>query len=307
MKVAAIDIGTNSMRLLMTEYVDGKFFDRQKYINTTRIGQDVDKEGFISKEAINRNINALDEFVNTARNKNCKFIFAMGTSALRDSKNKSEFLEKAYSKTGVNVEIISGYDEANLGFLGVLQGIEEEGDILVIDIGGGSTEFIVGNKEEGIKFSKSENVGALRMTEKFLKSDPVDDCEFKKLEEYVKTTINNTLDNIKNFNIKKAVGIGGTITSLSAISQCLEVYSMDKIHNSLLSNQEIENILQNLKKLSVEKKKNIKGLQPKRADIITAGAGILNIIIKELKFEDMTISEFDNLEGLICQKLKIMS
>ncbi|SHH51722.1 Ppx/GppA phosphatase family protein [Tepidibacter thalassicus] len=307
MKVAAIDIGTNSMRLLMTEYVDGKFFNRQKYINTTRIGQDVDKRGFISKEAIKRNVNALDEFAKIAENGNCEFVFAMGTSALRDSKNKDEFLREAYLKTGINVEIISGDDEANLGFLGVLQGIDEEGDILVLDIGGGSTEFIVGNKKEGIKFLQSENVGALRMTEKFLKSDPVDDCEFRELEKYINDTIKITLDNIKKFNIKRAVGIGGTITSLSAISQGLEVYSMDKIHNSSLSSKKIDDILQNLKKLNVEEKKKIKGLQPKRADIITAGAKILNIIIKELKVEDIIISEFDNLEGLICQKLKIMS
>ncbi|MEJ8553603.1 Ppx/GppA phosphatase family protein [Tepidibacter sp. Z1-5] len=305
MKIAAIDIGTNSMRLLLADYVEGKFFNRQKYINTTRIGQNVDKEGIISDEAIDRNVDALHEFANIARKNGCEKIFAMGTSALRDSKNKEEFLKKAFDKSGVLVEIISGDNEADLGFLGVVQEIEE--DILVIDIGGGSTEFIVGNKAEGIKFNKSENVGALRMTEKFLTKDPIDDMEFEEARKYIENTIMNTIDKISNFNISKVVGIGGTITSLSAIHQDLKVYDTDKIHKSVILDADIKEILRNLKELTVKQKRNLNGLQPKRADIITAGALILDIIIKNLKIEDIIVSEFDNLEGLICQKLKRMS
>ncbi|WFD10504.1 Ppx/GppA phosphatase family protein [Tepidibacter hydrothermalis] len=306
MKIAAIDIGTNSMRLLLADYVEGKFFNRQKYINTTRIGQNVDKEGIISDEAIDRNVDALHEFANIARENGCEKIYAMGTSALRDSKNKEDFLQKAFDKSGVLVEIISGDNEADLGFLGVVQEIDDE-DILVIDIGGGSTEFIVGNKSEGIKFNKSENVGALRMTEKFLTKDPIDDEEFEEAKRFIKSTIMDTVDKISKFNISKVVGIGGTITSLSAVHQDLKVYDTNKIHKSVILNTDIEEILRNLKELTVKQKRNLNGLQPKRADIITAGALILDIIIKNLKIEDVTVSEFDNLEGLICQKLKRMS
>ncbi len=306
MKIATIDIGTNSMRLLMADYVDGEFFNRQKYINTTRIGQNVDKEGIISDEAIDRNVDALHEFANIARKNGCDKIYAMGTSALRDSKNKEEFLQKAFDKSKVLVEIISGDNEADLGFLGVVQEIDDE-DILVIDIGGGSTEFIVGNKAEGIKFTKSENVGALRITEKFLTKDPIDDQEFENSRIYIENTIMDTIDKISNFNIRKVVGIGGTITSLSAIHQDLKVYDTDKIHKSVILDTDIKETLRNLKELTVEQKRNLNGLQPKRADIITAGALILDIIIKNLKIKDITVSEFDNLEGLICQKLKRMS
>ncbi|WP_099190913.1 Ppx/GppA phosphatase family protein [Tepidibacter mesophilus] len=305
MKIAAIDIGTNSMRLLLADYVEGKFFNRQKYINTTRIGQNVDKEGIISDEAIERNVDALHEFANIARKYGCEKIFAMGTSALRDSKNKEYFLQKAFDKSGVLVEIISGDNEADLGFLGVVQEIDE--DILVIDIGGGSTEFIVGNKAEGIKFTKSENVGALRMTEKFLTKDPIDSSEIEDATTYIEGTIMDTIEKISNFNISKVVGIGGTITSLSAIHQDLKVYDTHKIHKSVILDTDIEEILRNLKELTVKEKRNLNGLQPKRADIITAGALILNIIIKNLRIKDITVSEFDNLEGLICHKLKRMS
>ncbi len=302
MKIGAIDIGTNSMRLLIADYVEGEFFNRQKYINTTRIGQGVDEEGFIRKEALDRNVKALEEFVKLGRKQGCENIYVIGTSALRDSKNKAEFLEKSRDIAQIDVKIISGEEEANLGFLGVCQGIKEEGDILVIDIGGGSTEFIVGEKKNGISFLKSEDVGALRMTEKFLKSDLVKEKEFKTLQDHVKNTIFKTLEKIKKLNIKKVVGIGGTITSLSAMAQGLAVYDMNKIHNSTLSLNKIEEMLQNLKELTVEEKKKMKGLQPKRADIITAGVGILQIIMKSLNLEEIIISEFDNLEGLICKK-----
>ena len=303
MKIGAIDIGTNSMRLLVADYVDGKFFDRQKFINTTRIGQDVDKEGFISEKAIERNVNALKDFVNLAKNEKCQDIFVIGTSALRDSKNKEEFLKKAE----VNVEIISGECEANLGFMGVCEGIEAERDILVIDIGGGSTEFIVGDKKSGIKYSRSENVGALRLKERFLKQDPIDPKEYAEFEDFVKKTIQDTIEDLKLFNIKMVVGIGGTITSLCAMNQSLEIYSMDKIHNSYLTFKEVQSLLERLKGLSLNEKQQFKGLQPKRADIITAGSGILHIIMKSLNAQKIIVSEFDNLEGLICHKLKKMS
>lgn len=306
MKIGAIDIGTNSMRLLICDYIDNKLENRVKFVNTTRIGKDVDKNGYISEEAINRNIIALKEFANICKENKCEKIYAIGTSALRDSKNKEEFIKLAKIESTIDVEIITGEEESNLGFKGVLEGLYSEDDILVLDIGGGSTEFITGDIE-GIKFAKSENVGALRMTEKFLTKDPICEKEFDNMSAFIEAEINETLKYIKNKDIKKLVGIGGTITSLSAMNQELEVYSMEKIHNSLISKNDIKLILQNLKKMTLSDKKDLKGLQPKRADIITAGVKILDIIMEKLEIENIIVSEYDNLEGLICQKAKKMS
>ena len=306
MKIGAIDIGTNSMRLLVAEYKDGKLENRKKYVNTTRIGQGVDKQGYITDDAIERNIKALVEFSNICKEQNCEKIYCMGTSALRDSKNKDLFVKLAKAKAGIDVDIISGEEESNLGFKGVLEGLETSDDILVIDIGGGSTEFIIGNKE-GIRFSKSENVGALRMTEKFLHKDPIDDEEFKSMSKFIYEEVKDTLEYIKSYRVKKIVGIGGTITSLSAMNQELEVYSMEKIHNSNISLSEIELILQNLKNMTLNDKKSLKGLQPKRADIITAGVEILHTIMKNIEIKEIIVSEYDNLEGLMCNKIKNMS
>lgn len=306
MKIGAIDIGTNSMRLLIADYINGSLLNREKYVNTTRIGQGVDKQGYIVDEAISRNVNALKEFLDICNKKGCEHVFAMGTSALRDSKNTDEFIRIVKDKTGIDLEIISGLEESNLGFLGVLEGLEEDNKIFVIDIGGGSTEFIIGDKD-GIEFAKSENIGALRMTEKFLKDEQINNIEFDNMKNFIKEEIKTTLSIIKQRNVKKLVGIGGTITSLSAINQKLEIYSMQKIHNSKLSQKEVEKILQNLINMTLSDKKQLKGLQPKRADIITAGVEILNIIMKELRINEIIVSEYDNLEGLICQKLRKMS
>ncbi|WP_270942887.1 Ppx/GppA phosphatase family protein [Romboutsia lituseburensis] len=306
MKIGTIDIGTNSMRLLIGEYKNGKIENRKKFINTTRIGQGVDKEGYISNEAINRNIDALKEFAKLCNDEKCEYIYGMGTSALRDSKNGDDFVQLAKRETGITIDIISGEEESNLGFKGVLEGLEGNNDILVIDIGGGSTEFIIGDRE-GIKFAKSENVGALRMTEKFLKIDPIDDLEFNDMYMFIEHEIDKTLEYIKEKGIKNLVGIGGTITSLSAMNQELTIYSMEKIHNSKVCKKEIEKILQNLKKMTLSDKKTLKGLQPKRADIITAGVAILNIIMEKLELDEIIVSEYDNLEGLMCQKSKKMS
>lgn len=306
MKIGAIDIGTNSMRLLVAEYIDGKLYNREKFVNTTRIGQGVDSEGYISEEAIERNIKALKEFSDIANEKGCEYIYCIGTSALRDSKNGNEFINLAKAETNVDVDIISGEEESNLGFIGVLQGLDDTNNILVLDIGGGSTEFILGD-ESGIKYAKSENVGALRMTEKFLATDPICENEFEDMSNFIEETISDTINILREKNIRQIVGIGGTITSVSAINQELETYFMEKIHGSKVNEKELDNILQNLKKMTLNDKKNIKGLQPKRADIITAGVRILNIIMKKLEKENIIVSEYDNLEGLICQKARKMS
>lgn len=310
MRIGAIDIGTNSMRLLIADYEDGNLLNREKFVNTTRIGEGVDKKGYISQEAMQRNIDGLIDFNRMCKDRKCEKVYCIGTSALRDSKNGDDFIQLAKNKADIDVEIISGKEESTLGFIGVAEGLtdrlKEEESILVLDIGGGSTEFILGNLK-GIKFNKSENIGAVRMTEKFLKADPISEEEFKSMIRFIEEQINDTIEFLKNKKIDKVVGIGGTITSISAINQELETYSMEKIHNSSVDIEEVEKILQNLKKMTLNDKKNLKGLQPKRADIITSGVKILQIIMKKIEIKNIIVSEYDNLEGLICRKSQKMS
>lgn len=296
MKIGAIDIGTNSMRLLTTDLVDNKLVDRKKYVNTTRIGQGVDENGFITDEAMDRNIAALKEYHDKCEEYGCEKIYCMGTSALRDSKNRDEFIKRAKDEAGIDVNVVEGEIEARLGFSGVTNGIEKEGDILVIDIGGGSTEFIFGNRD-GIKRNISINIGALRLTEKFLSKGYTDNA-FSDMKEFIYEEIKEIVEYLREKEIECICGIGGTITSLSAVNQNLEVYSMDKVHGSKITREEVESMMNRFVECSDEDRKHINGLQPKRADIISAGTEILICIMDSLSKKEVVVSEYDNLEGM---------
>ena len=296
MKIGAIDIGTNSMRLLTTDLIDNKLTNRKKYVNTTRIGQGVDENGFITEEAMDRNINALKEYHDKCLDYGCEKIYCMGTSALRDSKNRSEFIKRAKDEAGIDVNVVDGEIEAKLGFSGVTNGIDKEGDILVIDIGGGSTEFIFGNKE-GIERNVSINIGALRLTEKYL-SEGYSDSAFSDMRKFINEQIKDIVAYLNEKEIGCVCGIGGTITSLSAVNQNLEVYSMEKVHGSVITREEVQKMMDKFVSCSDEERKHINGLQPKRADIIAAGTEILICIMDNLSKKDVVVSEYDNLEGI---------
>ena len=299
MKVATVDIGTNSMRLLIADYENNKIFNRKKYVEVTRIGKGVDEKGMISGEAINLNSSVLEKFISLAKSKRCEKIRVIGTSALRDSKNSDELIKKAYETTGVNIEIISVEMEANLGFLGIKSILDEKKYTLTIDIGGGSTEFILGNRDGELVFSKSENIGVVRLTERFLKLDIPSDIEIIEMDKYIETVIGDTIDVLKRYDIGKFIGIGGTATSISSMIQKMEIYCSDKIHNSKIYYDELLEIYKNLKKMTLEEKKMIVGLQAKRADVIFTGVCIMKKIMSMLDIEYVTVSEYDNLEGMI--------
>lgn len=303
MKVAGIDIGTNSMRLILAKVeFDGGFIDnkkRVKEIKVTRMGEGVDRTKIIADDVFSRNMDSFKYFVDKAKKNEAERIFAIGTSALRDARNSDDFVFEAKKHTGVDIEVIDGELEAKLGFYGVVQGVDEVGRILIIDIGGGSTEFIVGSKIEGIIFKTSIDVGAVRLTE--LYGEKIFD-----LENFVSEKI-KFLDNIiEKYSIKRVIGIGGSITTASAIKQFMDIYDSDKVHNSNLSFDDIIFIQKMLASLNLEDRKKVVGLQPERADIILSGISILKEIMKNFKIADITVSEYDNLEGMLYYYLKEM-
>lgn len=311
-RYAAIDIGTNSMRLLLASVEQGNIVERRKEVNTTRIGGSVDKNKQISEEGIERNIEALGQFVEEGKAYGAEKILAIATSAVRDAANGQDFVKRAYEKTGVSIEVISGEEEAELGYQGVAMGLgstasnrQLEERILVIDIGGGSTELILG---QGKKLQKtiSLNVGAVRMTERHITTDPIEQEQYTQMEADIYSIVKDTLEEIKvQLKAEKSVvpvklmGIGGTITTLAAIHQELDPYDSDKVHNYKLTSEDVAALKQKLSMLKVEEIRNLKGIHPKRADIILAGATILTIIMGSLNSTEITVSEYDNLEGLI--------
>jgi exopolyphosphatase/guanosine-5'-triphosphate,3'-diphosphate pyrophosphatase len=233
-------------------------------------------------------------------------IKAIATSAVRDALNKDEFITRVKEELGMEIDVISGEKEAELGFAGVIYGnMSKSQDILVIDIGGGSTEFIIGVGNE-IKYRTSIDVGAVRMTDKHISTDPISDDEFNNLAQNIEKILRDVIVKIKEYNIEEVFGIGGTVTTLAAIDQNLDIYDRNKVHNYKLKTYEIEDMIDRFKSLNNDARKKIKGLQPKRADIILAGSIILYEILKALGVEQIIISDYDNLEGYIFSEKKDM-
>ncbi|SHK21744.1 Ppx/GppA phosphatase family protein [Paramaledivibacter caminithermalis] len=303
-KWCVIDIGTNSIRMLIAKIKNGEIIYNKKNIEMTRIGEGVDRTKMLSQAAIARSIAALKKLKDEAVKEGVKSINAIATSAVRDALNKDEFIRIAKDKLDLDIRVISGEEEAELGFMGVINGIKKDvKDLLVIDIGGGSTEFIFGNNK-GIKYLRSLNVGAVRMTDKHITNDPITDYEIHNLKTDIKNIISEITNKINEFRIVEAAGIGGTVTTLAAISQGLEIYDRDKVHNYELKIEEIRDMIYMFKNLKNSERKKIKGLQPKRADIILAGSIILFEILTALNLKRIRISEFDNLEGFIYKDIR---
>jgi exopolyphosphatase/guanosine-5'-triphosphate,3'-diphosphate pyrophosphatase len=305
-KYAVIDIGTNSIRMLLAEVKDGEIKNSTKVLEMTRIGKGVNKTKRLSDDAMDRSIDALRKFKDLAIDYGASEIKAIATSAVRDALNKDEFITRVKEELGMEIDVISGEKEAELGFAGVIYGnMSKSQDILVIDIGGGSTEFIIGVGNE-IKYRTSIDVGAVRMTDKHISTDPISDDEFNNLAQNIEKILRDVIVKIKEYNIEEVFGIGGTVTTLAAIDQNLDIYDRNKVHNYKLKTYEIEDMIDRFKSLNNDARKKIKGLQPKRADIILAGSIILYEILKALGVEQIIISDYDNLEGYIFSEKKDM-
>lgn len=302
-KIALIDIGTNSVRMIVLKEDDTDSIYAYKHMNTTRIGEGVDRTKNLSEEGMTRTIDALKTYSDLARTEDVNQILAIATSAVRDSENRDVFLGNVKRDTGISVDVISGQEEARLGFLGVTKGVEasgivDDGDyILVIDIGGGSTELILG-KGGVIEYSVSLDIGAVRMSDKFVESDPMNLTDQDRMADYIRTEIKKVIQDIKEYNIKAIIGIGGTITTAGSIALDMEEYDRKRIHNYFVPLENIHQINRNLLKLSIEERKKVKGLQPTRADIIPAGFMILQLLLLNLEKDGIIISEYDNLEGM---------
>jgi len=303
MRVAAIDIGTNSIRLLKAEIMNGELKSGPKTLNMTRIGEGVNETGVLSEAGMQRSVEALVEFEREAKLWGAEKVFALATSAVRDAGNREVFLDRVKKACGLEIEVISGDQEAKIGFLGVLAGVGAvDGSILVIDVGGGSTELIVGDAS-GIKFAHSANVGAVRMTGKHITTDPLVESEYTAVKDDIAFITRDVLLDLKKLRIEKAIGIGGTATTLGAMKLEMVEYDRFKIQNSNVDINEIRSMNSQLKALTVEARAKIKGLQPKRADIILAGSMVVEHVLNELDIDRMYVSDFDNLEGCLMEKL----
>ncbi|OCL25729.1 exopolyphosphatase [Orenia metallireducens] len=292
MRVGAIDIGTNSVRLLIAEQANNGLNKLVSELRTPRLGEGIHQNGYLKKEAILRTIKVLREYKEIINNYNAEVV-AIATSAVRDAKNQDIFLKRVKEETGIDIKVIKGTEEARLSYLGVVSAIEDlENQVLVIDIGGGSTEFIFGKYKDIMEFN-SINLGAVRLTESY----------GEHLKEMKREAKDMLVDLLKDKNVEQLIGVGGTVTTLVSIREALEVYDYSIVHGSDLSKEEIIQILDDLSSLSLEERKEVIGLDAKRADIILGGIVILLEIMEQSKQDIVKVSDDSILEGVVIDTL----
>lgn len=297
MRIAVVDIGTNSTRLLIGEQVSKQEPVDMKVIETglisTRLGEGMGSSRVLSQRAIDRTIEALLTFRSIIDKHGVTKVVAAATSAVRDAANQTEFVNQVKDKSGFDIRVLSGVEEAGASYLGVVRGLKTNlAAPVVIDIGGGSTEFIW-HSTNGLK-CESLQLGAVRMTES------------KHGLEEIKLMISDIINTINSIGCTGLIGVGGTVTTLAAIAQKLVKYDPEKVHGYFIGREKVRHILNGLEKMTVEQRMKVPGLQPQRADIIVAGISIALAILDGLDAPGMIVSESDIMHGLLYEALEEM-
>ena len=296
--VAAVDIGTNSVRLLV---VDAAGHELQRVMRMTRLGQGVDVSGALAPEAIARTANVLSEYARRIEAHGVSRVRAAATSAARDAKNGQDFFDAAEAALGVRPELLSGDAEAHLSFHGATHGLPRtDGPFLVIDLGGGSTEFVLGS--ESPEAAISVQMGCVRMTERHLRSDPATAEELKACAEDVRRLLAPVREVIDVPKARCVVGLAGTVTALSAMQLGLTHYDATRTHHSRLSAAQVSTLCARLAGASVAERRTLL-VEPARAEVIVGGALVLSTLLTELAVDELLVSERDILDGLAASLL----
>ena len=288
-KFAAIDIGTNSVRLLIARLHNRKLKPELRTLRMCRPGEGMTRGEGLQPQAVARTLQSLQEFSGLLRLHGVRQVRAVATSAVMEAPNAARFVEQVKSQTGLTVDVISGDEEAHLSFLGACQSLPGVKQGTVVDIGGGSTEFTFpsASGRPGTLTSRSIPLGAVRLTERPL------------LLSEILAKLKLPLEDLQAIGPVPLIGVGGTITTLAAVDQALPTYDPERVHGYRLPRAAVERILFFLAAKTNQERKQISGLQPERSDIIVAGTTILWAILGSLKAEQITVSEADLLDGII--------
>lgn len=300
-RYAAIDIGTNSVLLLVAERIDGRWRAVVERAELTRLGKGVDQSRRLAPEAMELTIEVVARYAQEARALGAAGIVVSATSAARDASNGHEFLEAVHTRAGVTVEILPGEEEARLSFASAHADFGGTAPLVVIDIGGGSTEFIFGDRTGAISFRHSFDVGAVRLTERFIRSDPPAPEELASLTTSLREAFSALPAPPAGFRM---IGVAGTVTTLFAVAHRLEPYDAAVVHGATLSRSEVEGTVQRLGHLPLPLRRTLPGLQPKRADVIVAGGLILGGAMGRLGADALVVSDRGLRWGLLADRFK---
>jgi exopolyphosphatase/guanosine-5'-triphosphate,3'-diphosphate pyrophosphatase len=299
-----VDCGTNSLRLLIAEQgPGGELVDLVRRLEIVRLGQGVDATGELHPDALRRTFAATETYARLIRLAGAaSHIRFVATSAARDAGNRTEFFDGVQARLGVVPEVISGDTEARLAFAGALSRLEvPPGPVLVLDIGGGSTELVTGEVDGRVHAAVSLDVGSVRLTERFLTSSPPRPADLQRAAAHVDDQLGRS--GIDLTAVTTWIGVAGTVTTLSAVQLGLETYDRERVHSSVLTRSELDQLLLRLSDLSVEEIRAIPGMHPQRADVITAGALIATRVARHVPVPRLVVSESDILDGIALELL----
>jgi exopolyphosphatase/guanosine-5'-triphosphate,3'-diphosphate pyrophosphatase len=304
--VAAIDCGTNSIRLLVAELRADTLIDVHRETRIVRLGQDVDATGRLAPDAMERTRAALADYTAIAARAGAQRARMVATSATRDAANRDEFFTMVRQTLGTDAEVITGDEEARLSFIGAVSGLDPaDGPFVVVDVGGGSTEVVFGDwdgNRADVTAARSVDVGCVRITERHLHSDPATPEEISAAEHFATQTLREAFAEVPVGKARTWVGVAGTVTTLSAIAQQLPAYDPGRVHLSRLSLARLRDIAGYLLAATRQQRAGNPAIDPGRVDVIAGGALIVRVLADELAaragITELVVSEHDILDGI---------
>ncbi|WP_026553787.1 Ppx/GppA phosphatase family protein [Arthrobacter sp. 35W] len=305
MRVAAIDCGTNSIRLLIADVHDGSLVDVHREMRVVRLGAGVDATGLLGQEALERTFAAVDDYAELIRSHGAATVRFVATSATRDAGNRDVFVAGIRERLGVEPEVVSGAEEAALSFAGAASVLPDmDGtSVLVVDLGGGSTEFVLGSGD-GVQAALSTDMGCVRFTERHLRSDPPSAAEIAAAEAEIHAHLDTVLDVVPLGAAQQLVGVAGSITTITAQALGLAAYDPARIHGAAVDAARIEAACTELLAMTRTERAALGFMHPGRVDVIGAGALIWRTIVARLgtltggRVDGATSSEHDILDGI---------
>lgn len=302
-----MDIGTNSVRLLVAEVggAGGEMELRtvRREMRITRLGEGVDREGRLRPEAVERTVRVLEDYRRILEEEGAVRWLVAATSAVREAANAEAFLRRVEEVMGREPRVISGMEEAKLSFLGATYDLgslrPRQGALLVVDIGGGSTEVILVDEDRNLFEARSLKMGCVRMSERFLESDPPGREELRRMESHVESLLEPLADALLCTAPALAVGLAGTVTTLAGLKLGLDAYEGETIHHCWLAREEVEDLYRRLAALPLRRRREYVRLEPGRADVIVGGAGVLAVFMRKCRLGRLLVSEKDILDGLV--------
>ena len=307
-RVASIDCGTNSIRLLVTDVpATGAHFDLLRRMEVVRLGQGVDATGRLAPEAIERTRRVLAEYAAAARDLGAEAVRMVATSATRDAANRSDFEDMVSATLGRLPDVVTGHEEAELSFLGATASLDAAAaahgstpprpPFLVVDIGGGSTEFVLGDAG-GVRAARSVDIGCVRLTERHLLGDPPAAEEVARAEADIRAALDDVRAEVPVDEAATLVGLAGSVTTVAALALRLPAYDADAIHGSRIPVEDVRVVTADLLAAERSRRAAMPVMHPGRVDVIGAGALILRVLMDEFGAPEVVVSEHDILDGI---------